>query len=205
MELAELPGRTIHVDANAIVAASTVSDIKEQVISDEITSTESENSNETLIKTADLADPELPWKWLSLILFILWSTTLIFMLISRRKSTAVEVDTDKKMSSKHYLKQIKQACKQNDPVMTKQALLEWAKNSWPNNKISSINAIKEISGEEFRLNLDKLNSCLYGKTSSQWDGAEFLKGFESQTFKTKQTTEANGNLEPLYRSLSLNK
>jgi len=167
LELAELPGRTIHVDANAIVAAPTDSGIKEQGVSNEISSTKSENSNETSIKTIE---PELPWKWVSLILFVLWLTTLIFILISRRKTIAVDVKTDKKLSTRQYLKQIKQACKKNDPAMTKQALLEWAKNSWPNNKISSINAIKELSEKDFRLNLDKLNSCLYGKTSSQWNG-----------------------------------
>lgn len=198
MELAELPERFIHVDAT--VTTSVENTIKEDVVTSEITSAEPDNSDENITKTIDSTDGETPWKRLSIILFILWLATLIIFWKSKRNVSVPDARTDSKLSSRHYLKQIKQACKKNDPVTTKQALLEWANIMWPDNKISSISAIKNYCDEKFEFKLDDLNNCLYGKTTDLWNGAEFLKSFELQSFKNIKSSEATGKLEPLYKT-----
>lgn len=198
MEIAELPERTLHVAANT--SALIDNRIKAPVESDNITAAEAEDSNAPPTKGVDSTEQDVPWKWVSLMLFVLWLVTLIFVWKIKRKAPAAENKTDKSLSCKHYLKQVRQACKQNEPVQTKQALLEWARTNWPDIKISSIDAIKELSGKDFCLHLDKLNHCLYGKTTDDWQGTEFLKSFESQSFEEKRSVETNGKLEPLYKT-----
>lgn len=83
--------------------------------------------------------------------------------------------------------------------MTKQALLDWAKSFWPDKEITSIDAIKEFCTEDLKLKIDELNMRLYGKEGSQWDGIDFLRSFESQSFDEKKTFKETGKLESLYR------
>jgi BatD DUF11 like domain len=198
MEIAELPERSIHVDGN--VTAPVDSAIKEQLVTNEMTPSELEDSNETIIKSLDTVDRDSQWKWVSLVLLVLWSITLIIFWKSKRNISTTKSSTDTTSSNRHYLKQIKQACKKNDPIMAKQSLLDWARNLWPEKNIGSIDSIKELCAEDFQLELDKLNNCLYGKAPNSWNGAEFLKCFESQSFEKKQSVETSGKLEPLYKT-----
>ena len=98
------------------------------------------------------------------------------------------------------MKEIQDGCKSNDPKLTQQALLDWAKNHRSDDKINNLNALKEYSDDDFKIKLDELNSCLYGSSALQWDGMSFLKTFESQSFDNKKSKVVNGKLEPLYKT-----
>jgi len=197
MEIAELAERIIYVDAT--VTASIENTIKKEVVTKEITSNEPNNSDENIIKTIDSSSGESPWKWTSMILFILWLTTLIILWKSKRHISVPDARTETELSSRYYLKQIKQACKKNNPAMTKHALLKWANIIWPDNKVSSIGAIKNYADAKFKMKLDELNHCLYGNKTGQWNGVEVLESFKSQSFKNIKPSVATGNLEPLYK------
>tara|TARA_R110002111_G_scaffold220457_2_gene282929 strand:- start:339 stop:782 length:444 start_codon:yes stop_codon:yes gene_type:complete len=147
-----------------------------------------------------LTKEEPIWKWVSLCLLVLWLLTLILFWRSKRSGSATDTREEAKTSNRKYLKAVQQACKNNDPKLTQQALLDWAKNHWSDKNINNLNALKEYSDEDFKIKLDELGRCLYGSSTSKWDGASFSKGFESQSFDKKQSTVVKGNLEPLYKT-----
>jgi oxygen tolerance protein BatD len=200
MEFAELPERTIHAN---ISATSAVNETHEQVV-EEITSNEKE-IDEAGVKVGEPINSQTQWKWLSLILFILWVITLFVFWKSKRKTIMEDDNSVAELSRRQYLKQLKQACIANDAAMAKQSLLDWAKIMWPEKNITSIDAVKTMCVEDLQLKIDELNACLYGKEHGKWNGAEFLKSFDLQIFDNKQSDQPKGNLEPLYRSLSPNK
>ncbi len=195
MEFAELPERSIYAEISATAPVSeTPKLLVEKVIPVE------KNIDEEIIKIAEPASSQALWKWLSLILFILWGITLFIFWKSKRIPVRPNNDSVKELSSRQYLKQLKQACAANDAVLTKQALLGWANDLWPDEKISSINTVKVHCEKDFQLKLDELNACLYGKTTIQWNGADFLRSFEAQSFNNKLTAKSIGKLEPLYKT-----
>lgn len=197
MEIAELPERTIHAAASVIASASaSPNNIQQRVIENEATPVD-----EALISNnVELAQPlnnETPWKWFSLLLFVLWIITIYIFWKKNHKPVSSNSLPDKELSSRQYLKQLKQACVANEAVKTKKALLDWANTFWPDKKITSINAIKGFCEKDLQLKIDELNTCLYGKESSQWNGTDFLRSFESQSFEHKKSEQTKGNLEPL--------
>jgi oxygen tolerance protein BatD len=199
MEFAELPERTIHAN---ISATTTVNETNDQAI-EEITSIETDVDEVGAgagVKVVESIDSQTPWKWLSLSLFILWLITLFIFWKSKRKAIIEDDNSVAELSIRQYLKQLKQACAVNDVAMAKQALLDWAKIMWPEKNITSIDAVKKVCAENLQLKIDELNSCLYGKEHGKWNGAEFLKVFESQAFDNKKSEQPKGNLEPLYKT-----
>ncbi len=198
MEIAELPERTIHVEDTVTTLVDNT--IKEEVKNTDITKTESDIADEINFKSIGSDTVVSLWKWVSLVLLILWFATLILFWRSKRNVSVSDTRTEIKLSSKRYLKQIKQACKNNDPVAAKQALLEWANIKWPDNKVSNISALKIYCNEELTIKLDELNSFLYSKINDQWNGIDFLKSFESQSFDDNKSSESPGKLEPLYKT-----
>ncbi len=198
MEIAELPERLIHVKADATV--QTDKNNKQAVTTNAMLTDASDNEAQSEITTIDTTAEESLWKWLSLFLLVLWLATLSILWKSKRIPVVDNNKSDKKTTIQHCVKKIQQACKSNDPKTTKQALLEWANNLWPEKRINNINAIKEYCDEDFKNKLDGLNNCLYGKTSSAWDGMVFLMSFESQSFEKKKSTVTSGKLEPLYKT-----
>ena len=193
MEVAELPERNIHIEGStAPIPVDNV--IKQQ------TATESENNNQNNLAPITLTKEEPLWKWVSLFLLMLWLLTVILFWRSKRKTSAIDTKEEENISKRKQLKKIQQACKSNAKKQTQQALLDWANGHWPEKTINNLNALKEYSDEDFKFKLDELNNCLYGSSTSSWDGASFLKSFESQSFDQKQSNVVNGKLEPLYKT-----
>ncbi len=187
MEFAELPERTIHAKISDVVPVP----IDEQALLEENKFNiigASSNSNHPL------------WKWVSLILFILWVITLF--LLWKKKPAVIDryEDSSNYLSRRQHLNKLKQACADNNATMAKKALLDWEKVNWPNEKVLSIDTIKNYSNDDLSNKIDELNNYLYGKEKNQWNGAGFLNVFESQTFSEQTKTEVKGKLEPLYKT-----
>jgi oxygen tolerance protein BatD len=197
LEIAELPERSIHVNVSDVAA---VDNVQQQQIEKEVIAPVAENADNKVIVTTETTSDSVFWKWISLFLFILWLITLIVFWKSKHKTVTADTDSAENNSTRHYLKQFKQACTSNKPDMARQALLNWAQSMWPDKKIMSIDTIKEFCNEELQLKIDELNACLYGKTDKKWNGDLFLKSFESQKFDKKVTAEEKGKLEPLYKT-----
>ncbi len=199
MEIAELPERNIHIEGStAPVPENNVT--KQQSTTDQAGATDLENNQQNNLAPITLTKEEPHWKWVSLFFFVLWLLTVILFWRSKRNTSAVDTKAEVNISKRKQLKKIQQACKSNAKKETQQALLDWANSHWPDKTINNLNALKEYSEEDFKLKLDELNNCLYGSSTSQWDGSSFFKSFESQSFDKKQSKVINGKLEPLYKT-----
>ncbi len=199
MEVAELPERHIHIEDSAVpVPLDNV--VEQQATTDQAIATESGNNEKNNLAPITLTKEEPVWKWVSLLLLVLWLLTLTLFWRSKRGTSATDTNEEENISRRKQLKEIQQGCKNNDPKQTQQALLDWAKNHRSDDKINNLNALKEYSDDDFKIKLDELNSCLYGSSALQWDGMSFLKTFESQSFDNKKSKVVNGKLEPLYKT-----
>lgn len=198
MEVAELPERTIHVEANAAIAANKVNE--QSLTPDLVASVEPDNNEQRQTMNTAAVNDEPIWKWASAVLFVLWLLTLFLFWKSKQHVEVISDKAEQKLSSRKYLRQLHHACKDNNPAATRQALLQWANSMWPDKQVNSLDAIKALCDEDFTKQLEELNSCLYGNKTGTWDGKAFLNSFESQKFETNQTVRVNSKLEPLYKS-----
>lgn len=198
MEIAELPERVINVNASELVQNNKVQKKqieKNSLVTEDTSHQEAEQSINTVTDNSD----QNYWKWVSAILFLLWLSTVY--LFWKRKLNIKQVDdaTSIETTKRKSLKQIKLACSNNNAIDAKNAVIEWGRLMWPNEKINNINSIKPYCNQELRLKLDELNHYLYGKQQQIWDGKAFLTCFESQVFDKKADTKEKGELEPLYK------
>ncbi len=203
LEVAELPERTIHVNISdsAPVNNNQQAQIEKEVVPSVVESKADNKEKEHISVAEETLTDQTPWKWISFIFFILWLITLIVFWKSKRKSTDSNNSASAvELTIKQHLKRLRQACVANNAAIAKQALLDWAKEVWPDKEINSINSIKSFCDEQLQVKIDELNVCLYGKSESKWDGDAFLKCFDSQSFDKKVKTEAKGKLEPLYKT-----
>jgi hypothetical protein len=198
MEIAELPERTIHVSASGTDVIDKQPN-KEQSEKDIAVSKDNKLTNEPVVVAEKIVE-QTYWKWISLFLFVLWIVTLFFFLRGKSKTSVNGNQLSAELSERHLIKQIKQACSSHDAAAVKKALLEWGRNKWPNKQINSVNSIKMFCDENLQTEIDRLNTFLYGKNESQWNGDAFFKSFESQSFITKETEKEKGKLEPLYKA-----
>ena len=199
MEIAELPERLIQVEAS--VTAQATLPVQERVETNKDITLTPDRQAQSKFGVTQTSNEAPIWKWLSLVLLILWLLTIILFWKSRRPALSSAKKEEQKTSSRQYIKKIQQACKNNDAIKAKQALLEWAKHHWPDKYVNSLTAIKEYSNDAFQKQLDELNSNLYGNhETNKWQGSAFLKSFESQSFDPKEIKNSSGNLEPLYKT-----
>ena len=198
MEIAELPERYIQVDATATGN-----------IEDQNTSPEPENefvaieNNNTKVDSAidTQTFSTLPnWQWVSTGLFILWLLTVFMWWRSGNKNDTKKEKVNSADKTGDYLKKLRQSCKRNDPHITKDNLLLWARANWPDANINSIGQIKKFNDVDIHNVLDDLNNHLYGKATGQWNGAELLNMIEKIAKQKKNKAEPIGKLEPLYRT-----
>lgn len=166
---ASLPAKSINVTPNTRnVAKSIAREIKVNVV-------EPKKSRNIL----------LPGIGLSLILLILFG----IMKFKNKKPIKINVN-----SGLHI---IQKACKDNDPIAAREALLAFAKHEWPDLKILNLNNIP-IDNQEFIKELEKLTAVLYGKSqNNSWDGANLWQiiskiRINKTIHKTKKT------LPPIY-------
>lgn len=140
------------------------------------------------------------WKLLSLFMFLLWLLTLFIWWFVQRKP--IKVKKSKKNNSTVHVKALKKACYKNNSIETRNAILNWSRDKWPNEKLSSIIQIKEHVDVELQSKLDELDNAIYGKNNIKWDGDSFYKIFKnniSYDMKHKDDDRADG-LEPLYKT-----
>jgi BatD DUF11 like domain len=199
MEIAELPERTIHVDvAPGMDVPDNKSAQDNRLPSEQLPAISTDTK--TNISNVNQPADQTQWKWISLCLLVLWLVTLFILWKNKQKPLTTDIKKDVSSSKRKALKELQQACSNNDPVLTKQALLSWASVNWPDKSISNLIDIKQFCGQDLQLKIDELNLCLYGQEKSSWNGADFMKIFESQSFVKNQTKAPVGNLEPLYKS-----
>lgn len=139
------------------------------------------------------------WMWLSLFLGFGWLVTLFFLF--RKKSVKEEVVVIKKDNRKSKLKEtfnaIKLACRSNDKVAAKNALVDWGRIRFNSNNLSDIASYCDAG---LKNEIAALNESLYANQSSaDWNGKALLQAFAENNKREKVVTKVDNKLEPLYK------
>ena len=115
----------------------------------------------------------LPYYWplASLILLILWLTTLSAWRCERRRNPIpppVISDT----TNRTLIPYLQRACLENDPATTANTLLNWARQHWSEPSPANLNALARY-WPQHRQELLELDRTLYGRSRPVWDGHKF--------------------------------
>ena len=147
---------------------------------------------------------DVTWKWISVAFAILWLLTLImWWWRGRNQNTVIPTQTVPEKyvpDQKRVIQDLKQACAQNDPLRTKQLLLEWGLSIRPADPPASLGILAQLCPAGLARQIMQLNQMLYGKNSAAWHGEllwnEFLTNITGQKKPEKKITP---ELEPLYK------
>jgi hypothetical protein len=108
-----------------------------------------------------------------------------------------KIKSNIKPSINPSLNNILKACKANDPVNARQAILALARQEWPELKILNLNNIP-IDNPDFKKEITLLTEALYGKGRNIfWDGTNLLQFFSKLKLK-KPRYRKKKSLPPIY-------
>jgi len=149
----------------------------------------------TKVKTAGY------WPWITLVMALLWLSTLALWFRERVSSAKHEDDKIKPeptLSSRSAQKEFKEACQRNDPQAARTSILKWASIHWPENPPHGLSDLAERMDEQpQRQALLELNRVLYRGNRESWNGAEL--GRLNIVFPKKlKSSSLSKVLPPLY-------
>lgn len=146
------------------------------------------------------------WKGLASILLVFWIVaTLIWLAWMWWKKPKAAANPGKpppakspakRVDSQAALKILEQACKQNQAQAAHSALLEWI-DSGLKLRPALFTTLYAQADEQLRVELDGLNSALYGRSADNWNGSALWQAV--RVFKPViATATESGGLEALY-------
>ena len=138
------------------------------------------------------------WRWLSLILSILWLSTLLLWWYATRKRAQVTPQPTSD-SLRQVTRELQQACRDNDAVRARMLLLQWGRYMWPENPPSGATAIADRCNTELAAAIRELNAALYARDSHDWNSKALLRLVEEQPRRSPASPTVTGGLEPLHR------
>lgn len=197
MESARIPETVINVIGVGAKPPETASSAS----SSASTPSPGENPVTTLQTTPDkrLNNPS-PWLWVSVFLAVGWLLTVLYFLLRKPKIATDELqristDNDEKRV-KESVRQLKNACADNNPQAAKDALLTWGKLKFGVNNLGSV---AESCDARLRDEILDLNQVLYGKGSTLWTGKKLFQAFTENKARAKIGHQQEDGLEPLHR------
>jgi hypothetical protein len=136
--------------------------------------------------------------WFVLALFFgsAWILTLLYLVLKRRSKNAVKKSQKIAKKSIAFIKQLKQACAENDGKKAKQVLLNWGREQFQKN---SLEAIAEECDSKLKAEIQSLNTTLYGKESLSWQGSALLQAFQENEKKAISSKKIEDGLPPLFK------
>ncbi len=147
------------------------------------------------------------WPWIAAGLALAWLITLLFWLRERRLRTAGRSGEKKTESRppKPDTASVKLACRAQDPARARQALLDWARATWPERPPAGLSELSaRLGNTDAAAALRELDATLYAFGEGVWDGGEAWKrlgGALKQPVSEPSSTH-RGPLPPLYPQTS---
>jgi len=188
MEVVRIAEQTVEAIGSAVVQASNINPEPIKEIDNSDISTQ-----KPIIQTVE--NPF--WMWLSIALAIGWLLTIIFVLIKRKPKQMEEVDNSGDIKVKQIVKALRLACRDNDALAAKDALLAWGKVSYNCNTLSAIALHCEA---RLRDEILLLNQYLYANQAQPWQGKKLFQTFTENKARKAVDKTVNDELEPLYKA-----
>lgn len=192
MEIAKIPEQKITVAASA-------QSTENQVQTPSATSTATPQINTTqavpIVRTVE----DDFWKWLSLFLASGWLTTALYFFFKKPKPEKERLPVavnPKELKLEDAIKALKKACKENNQIEAKNALLAWGRVKYNETSLSSIalHCASPLQNEILALNRN-----LYTHKTENWDSQQLLQVFSDHTSQEKEIIKTDDALEPLYK------
>ncbi len=136
------------------------------------------------------------WLWVSAFLAAGWLITVLFFLTRRTAEKPVIENDDSEINLKECIKNLKNACTNNDAVAAKDALIGWGRQKF---NVSNLGTLAGFCDARLRDEILHLNQTLYGKKLGEWQGKKLFQAFSENKAREKTVTAEDKSLEPLYR------
>ncbi len=156
---------------------------------------------------ASITSDDIPWKWISLALGLLWLGTLAAWLTTRRRGRTVSMGAvadgsqsapDNAMRAGPLRAAFLAACRDNDAIAARRNLLLWANAEWTGPRIRGLNALaKLISDAQTVRQLQALDRACYA--AEPWDGAALANAVAIMQLPKRPKPHGERELAPLYR------
>ena len=193
LEIARLPQKTITVAG----AASTPN----KVLPSSSTTPSSTETSDLRLPTSDSKDSS-GWMWFSLLLASGWLFTTVYFwlrLNTPKNSVTIKNRVDAQSLSK-AMKQLKSACQMNQPAACKDALLNWGRQLYADQTVTSLGQLARLAGEPLASMIQQLESSLYGRNTNAWNSTGLVDACQALSDElNKQNSAVTGKLEPLYK------
>ncbi len=188
MEVARIAERTI--TAIAATGATTVLEPTPPLVSPAQAAAGGKGTQKTL----PIQQQSTLWFWLTLFFALAWLVTLAYFLSRKLGKTKKQpVTVEKKSTAK---KMLQKACADNDPILAKDALLQWGRDQF---KQSSLTKIAEQSGPLLQAEILVLNTILYSDKTQAWQGAELWAAFQNNQSVDVVKKDLADPLPPLFK------
>ena len=138
----------------------------------------------------------ITWFWVSVFLGVGWLITVVFFLTKHRFKKTVIENNEADVNLKGCVKTLKNACRNNDAVSAKNALLDWGRQKFNSNNLGTIAVFCDA---RLRDEIILLNKVLYGKELSQWQGKKLFQAFTENKAREKIADTDDKSLESLFR------
>ena len=147
-----------------------------------------------------LAGDGLLWKYIALAFALAWLITLL--LLFRKPKTgkpARAAETQRSIPVKPAIAAVQKHATSNDAVLTRTALIEWARAAYEDEHITNLSQVSEKCSPQLSQAIRQLNESLYSKEHLSWSGKELLSCFkEEQAIIGKHKNNNSSTLKPLY-------
>lgn len=139
------------------------------------------------------------WFWLALLFGLGWLGTGLAWRLSRRPRQVDDPPsaTETIPSERRLVEAVERACRADDPVAAKRALLAWASRRWPG---AGADALARHGGGALGREIERLNRALYSSGGADWRGADLWRCFQDSAVAAPGGKGgAAPALEPLHR------
>ncbi|MFA7554768.1 MAG: BatD family protein [Spongiibacteraceae bacterium] len=207
LQQAVIPAQTLHIAPALANSQSTSTPLAINHSGDGLLPSETALGTAAGEPLTDSNDVTL-WQLVSAVLALLWLATLLLWWRTKTVTSIAEAaplkPTASTLSEKQAYKQLVVACRSNDVLAARHAIIAWARSFWPETNIQSLQDIQQHCQQHPLSNaLMQLDNTLYGNNidSSQWNGESLITIINTLKLEKnnhKKTTEKT--LPPLYHN-----
>lgn len=123
-----------------------------------------------------------------------WFITVLFWLLSRRKSDTKGPQQIAQTPSTFDSAELKKACKKNDHITARTELLNWGRDKF-GSELNNLSDLSKLVSSQLSAEIAKLNESKYSQHRSDWSGNELWQQFSSESKRKKPSS--NTSLPPL--------
>lgn len=144
------------------------------------------------------------WPWLLLILVLAWLARSVLRWRGSRMEQTPETSAAPVPSAQppgNAWRRFERACNQGDPHMAREALIEWAAGTWPDDPPQRLDQLAQRLPPGAAVYLSEIDRALYAATPEAWDGKGTLAALQGEIGETgndKAVPRDSQALPPLY-------